>query len=93
MPKLPSHLCLTQLPPPFSLALLSSQEPKPQLFSDQNVFPNKPSGAFSHRTGVSLYVLLAIALLLISVKMEVSEVCSFGGCNKTKLCKRHAVLS
>ena len=47
---------------------------KPQLFSDQNVFHNKPSGAFTHRTGMSLCALLTV-LLLISVKMEVFEVC------------------
>lgn len=46
---------------------------KPQLFSDQNVFHNKPSGAFTHRTGMSLHALLTV-LLLISVKMEVFEV-------------------
>lgn len=47
---------------------------KPQLFSDQNVFHNKPSGAFTHRTGMSLHALLTV-LLLTSVKMEVFEVC------------------
>lgn len=47
---------------------------KPQLFSDQNVFHNKPSGAFTHVTGVSLCALLAVSLL-ISVEMEVFEVC------------------
>lgn len=47
---------------------------KPQLFSDQNVFHNKPSGAFTHRTGMSLCALLTV-LLLISVEMEVFEVC------------------
>lgn len=48
---------------------------KPQLFSNQNVFRNKPSGAFPHRTGMSLRALLAVSSLLISVKMEVFEVC------------------
>lgn len=36
---------------------------KPQLFSDQNVFHNKPSGAFPHSTGAGPLALLAATLL------------------------------
>ncbi|XP_045638048.1 low density lipoprotein receptor adapter protein 1 isoform X2 [Ursus americanus] len=48
-----------------------SRNQKPQLFSDQNVFRNKPSGAFPHATGLNLRALLAVWLPL-SVEMEVS---------------------
>lgn len=41
---------------------------KPQLFSDQNVFHNKPSGAFPHSAGAGLHALQA-ATLLTSGKM------------------------
>lgn len=58
----------------FSSCVVLPGTKKPQLFSDQNVFHNKPSGAFTHRTGMSLRALLAVSLL-ISVKMEVFEVC------------------
>lgn len=67
-------------PTPLNSHLLSSSfvvlpgTKKPQLFSDQNVFHNKPSGAFTHITGMSPCALLAVSLL-ISVKMEVFEVC------------------
>lgn len=52
---------------------------KPQLFSDRNVFHNKPSGAFPHSTGAGLPALLA-ATLLTSGKM-CFEVCRFHGLN------------
>lgn len=59
-----------------SLVLLSSQ-----LFSDRNVFHNKPSGAFPHSAGAGLLALLA-ATLLTSGKM-CFKVCRFHGLNGT----------
>lgn len=50
----------------------------PQLFSDQNVFHNKPSGAFPHRAGAGRHALLTAAMLLTSGQM-CFEVCSFHG--------------
>lgn len=50
---------------------------KPQLFSDQTVFHNKPSGAFPHSAGSGLRALLA-ATLPTSGEM-CFEVCRFHG--------------
>lgn len=69
MPKLP----LTTLTSSWAASVVLPGTKKSQLFSDQNVFHNKPSGAFLHRTGMSLRALLAVSLL-ISMKMEVFEV-------------------
>lgn len=80
-PKLPlptaaspcSH-CLFFFPPFFfsSFVVLPGTK-KPQLFSDQNVFHNRPSGAFPLKTGRSPHARRAISLL-IAVAVQVSKV-------------------
>lgn len=62
--------------PSLRLPLLSSQEPKNRSYFLTKLFHNKPSGAFLHRTGMSLCAPLADSLL-VSMKLEVFEV---GGC-------------
>lgn len=65
-PRPGAKAALSPVPPAvhttFFLALLSPQKPKNQLFSDQNVFRNKPSGAFPHGTGRSLLACCLVAI-------------------------------
>ena len=74
MPKLPSHLCLTQFTPLFSSFVVLSETKNPSYFLTKMCFVTNHLVPF-YRTGVSLCALLAVWLLLISVKMEVFEVC------------------
>lgn len=90
-----SQSCLLTPPPTahnsfFSSFVVLPGTKKPQLFSDQNVFHNKPSGAFLCRAGTRLCALLAV-LLLVSVKMEVFDANSEVKQNQTPEASRNSV--
>lgn len=83
MPKLPSHLCLHSSHLLFSSFVVPPETKKPSYFLTKMCFVTNHLVPFhTEPAGASL---LAASLLLISVKRELFEDCSFGRLNKTEL--------